>query len=116
MRLHQELVLGMGGVRALRALGLHPRSGTSTRATPRSCSRARARIRRRGHVPRRRLGRCQAERGLHDPHAGLRRQRAVRRGPRPTRRGPAPRRRSACRSRRSWTSVSARTATAVSST
>jgi hypothetical protein len=38
MRLHQELVLGVGGVRALRALGIEPRSGTSTRATRRSCS------------------------------------------------------------------------------
>ena len=39
MRLHQELVLGVGGVRAIRALGLDARrSGTSTRATRRSCS------------------------------------------------------------------------------
>ena len=39
MRLHQELVLGVGGVRALRALGHRARrSGTSTRATRRSCS------------------------------------------------------------------------------
>src|SRR4029077_3596598 len=37
MRLHQELVLGIGGVRAIRALGLRRRSGTSTRATRRSC-------------------------------------------------------------------------------
>ena len=38
MRLHQELVLGVGGVRALRALGHQPSAGTSTKATPRSCS------------------------------------------------------------------------------
>ena len=38
MRLHQELVLGVGGVRALRALGIAARRrGTSTRATRRSC-------------------------------------------------------------------------------
>ena len=30
----QEIVLGIGGVRALRALGLHPRCSTPTRATP----------------------------------------------------------------------------------
>ena len=38
MRLHQEIVLGVGGVRALRALGIKPARGTSTRATRRSCS------------------------------------------------------------------------------
>ena len=38
MRLHQEMVLGVGGVRALRALGIEPPRGTSTRATRRSCS------------------------------------------------------------------------------
>jgi len=37
-RLRQEWILGVGGVRVLRALVLPPRSGTPTKDTPRSCT------------------------------------------------------------------------------
>ena len=40
MRLHQELVLGVGGTRALRALGLEPAVWHLNEGTPRSCSRS----------------------------------------------------------------------------
>ena len=36
MRLRQEWILGVGGVRVLRALGIDPACGTPTRATRRS--------------------------------------------------------------------------------
>ncbi len=57
MRLHQELVLGVGGVRALRALGIDPvrlaPERGPLRAPPR---RARPRVRRRGRLPRQGAG------------------------------------------------------------
>ena len=80
---------GAAGARARRR-----RSGTSTRATRRSCSpSAPASYVAAGRDARRRLGRGPREQRLHDPHAGLGRQRAVRRRPRPARRRPAARRR-----------------------
>ena len=36
LRLRQEWILGVGGVRVLRAMGIDPASGTPTKATPRS--------------------------------------------------------------------------------
>ena len=93
MRLHQELVLGIGGVRAIRALGLAA-GGVAPQRGPLGVPARRAR-------PRVRRGRCQLEdawaRGparqrVHDPHAGLGRQRALRRRARPPRRRPAARR------------------------
>ena len=102
MRLHQELVLGVGGVRAIRALGIDPsvwhlNEGHS--ASP--AGRARPRVRRRRRLPRRGVGPGPGRQRLHDPHAGLRRQRAVRGRPRPPgRRSPPRRRRSADDGRR----------------
>ncbi len=92
MRLHQELVLGVGGVRALRELDLSPavwhlNEGHSAFLL---AERARELIAGGSTVddawtdgPQRR--------GVHDPHAGLRGQRAVRRGPRPAGRAAAAR-------------------------
>ena len=37
LRLRQEWILGVGGVRVLRAMGVDPACGTPTRGTPRSC-------------------------------------------------------------------------------
>ena len=95
MRLHQELVLGVGGVRAIRALGhraggLAPQRGPlrvpARRAGPRAGRRRRA-------ARRRPSSRSARNERLHDPHAGLGRQRALRRRPRAARRGAAARRR-----------------------
>ena len=87
MRLHQELVLGIGGVRAIRALGLDA-GGLAPQRGPLGvpARRARPRVRGRRHVARRGLGRGPARQRLHHPHAGLGRQRAVRRRPGPPRR------------------------------
>ena len=94
MRLHQELVLGIGGVRAIRALGLAPavwhlNEGHSAFLL---AERAREYVAA-GDAARRCPGRGPARQRLHDPHAGLGRQRAVRRRSRPARRRPAARRR-----------------------
>ncbi len=95
MRLHQELVLGIGGVRAhpgarARAGRLAPQRrplGVPARGTG-------ARVRRGGRAARGRPRQGPARQRLHDPHAGLGRQRAVRCRSRP------PCRRSAARRRR----------------
>ena len=88
MRLHQELVLGIGGVRAIRALGLSPavwhlNEGHSAFLL---AERAREHVGDRD-VARRRLARRPARQRVHDPHAGLGRQRAVRQ---PTSSGASP--------------------------
>ena len=93
MRLHQELVLGIGGVRAVRALGLEPavwhlNEGHSAFLL---AERAREYVGR-GPAPRRCLAPGPARQRVHHPHPGLGRQRALRRRPRPTRGRPAPRR------------------------
>ena len=117
MRLHQELVLGIGGVRAIRALGLAPavwhlNEGHSAFLL---AERAREYVAG-GDVARRRLGRRPARQRLHHPHAGLGRQRAVRGGPRAACGRAAARRPAASRSSASSSSVSASTATRASST
>ena len=78
------------------------RSGTSTRATRRSCSRSGpASYVATGEALDEALRPGPRRQRLHDPHAGLGRQRALRRGPRPARRGPAARgRRAAAHGRR----------------
>ena len=93
MRLHQELVLGIGGVRALRALGLTPavwhlNEGHSALLL---AERAREFVLD-GDTLDEALAKVRSRQRLHHPHAGLGRQRALRRGPRPPRRRPAPRR------------------------
>ena len=91
MRLHQELVLGVGGVRALRELGPGARGLAPERGplrVPAGGAGAGARRRRasRWTTPRHRP----AQQRVHDPHARLGRQRALRRRPRPPRgRSPA---------------------------
>ena len=87
MRLHQELVLGVGGVRALRALGdravgLAPQRGPL--GVPARGAGPGVRRDRRG--ARRRPGPGPRRQRLHDPHPGLGRQRALRGRPRPARR------------------------------
>ena len=118
MRLHQELVLGIGGVRALRALGIEPavwhlNEGHSAFLL---AERARELVAGR-HVARRRRG--------HDVKREQPCSRSTRRSPpatsasTPTSCDASPDRSStpaACRSRRSWSSGSARTATQASST
>ena len=92
MRLHQELVLGIGGVRAIRALGFTP-VGLAPQRGPFGVPARRAGARARCGRPGARgcLADGQARQRVHDPHAGVGRQRAVRRRPRPSRRRPAPR-------------------------
>ena len=106
--------------RRARDPGARPRArrcGTSTRATRRSCSpSAPASTSRAGAAARRRVDAGQARQRVHDPHAGLGRQRALRRRPRPARRGPAARRRRRAGRATSSSSGWARTATAASST
>ena len=102
MRLHQELVLGVGGVRALRALGPRARGLAPQRGPLRvPARRARARA---GRATGRSLddafGDGPAQQRVHDPHAGLGGQRAVRRRPRPAGRRPAARRRRPAEHRR----------------
>ena len=99
------------------------RRGTSTRATRRSCSwSGRASCVAAGVDARRGARRRVAEQRVHDPHAGLRGQRALRRGPRPARSparsstATAGRNTAACPSSASWRSAGARTATRPSST
>ena len=79
MRLCQEIVLGIGGVRALRALGIRP-VGLAHERRPRGLPRPGARAREGG--PRRRPVRGAAgdgaQHGLHHPHAGARGERGVR--------------------------------------
>ena len=89
MRLHQELVLGVGGVRALRELGLDA-GGLAPQRGPLGvpARRAGARARRVGPDAGRGLDARPARRGVHDPHPGLGGQRAVRRGPRAAGRRP----------------------------
>ena len=91
MRLHQELVLGhRRRPRAPRARPRRRRSGTSTRATPRSCSPSGpASSWRPGRPLDDAFDRGPARQRVHDPHPGLGRQRALRRGPRPAGRRPA---------------------------
>ena len=89
------------------------RSGTSTRATPRSCSpSAPASSWPPATDARRRLGDGPARQRVHDPHAGLGRQRALRRRPRPARRRPAARRRRRADRQGPRARASARTTTA----
>ena len=88
-----------------------PRSGTSTRATPRSCSpSAPASSSPEGAALDDAFDRGPAQQRVHDPHAGRRGQRALRRRPRPAGRRSAARRRRAAehgrraRSSGSWSS------------
>ena len=113
MRLHQELVLGIGGVRAIRALGLAPavwhlNEGHSAFLLAERARELRGRPAGRSttawdDVPR--------EQRVHDPHAGLGRQRALRCGPRPAGRRAAARTTAASRSSASSSSGSASTGT-----
>ncbi len=80
-RLRQEIVLGIGGVRALRALGLEPdvfhsNEGSRRLPRPRACPRAGAV---RAAVPRGRRGDAW-RRGVHDPHTGAARASTASRG------------------------------------
>ena len=123
MRLHQELVLGVGGTRAIRALGIAP-GGLAPQRGPlgvpprRACPGARDR--RLG--PGRRARQGEARQRVHDPHARLGRQRAVRGRPGPPGGGSAAstatagRAPAACRSTGSSRSAGAWTATTCSST
>ncbi len=84
MRLHQELVLGVGGVRALRALGITPsvwhlNEGHSAFLL---AERTREMVAK-GAAVDGRLRRGAARQRLHHPHAGLGGQRALRCRPRP---------------------------------
>ena len=90
VRIRQELLLGVGGVRALAAMGITPGVAAPQRRTQRVCG-ARARPAADGHRGRRRVGgdppRGRAGR-VHDAHAGAGRPRpllagADRRAPRP---------------------------------
>ena len=116
MRLHQELVLGIGGVRAIRALGLEPavwhlNEGHSAFLL---AERAREYVGR-GAAPRRRLGAGPSRQRVHHPYAGLGRQRTLRCRPgAPGRRAdPGARRRGRANGSSTW--ASARTAIAASS-
>ena len=77
-RLQQEIVLGLGGVLALRALGLQP-GGVAPERRPRGVRRAaaHARLPRRRTDVGRRARRSAADDGLHDAHAGAGRTRRV---------------------------------------
>ena len=82
-RIRQELLLGVGGVRALHALGItpsvyHVNEGHSAFL---AIERARMLVEA-GATDRRRPRRGSPHHRLHDPHAGARRQRGVRRRPR----------------------------------
>ena len=117
MRLHQELVLGVGGVRALRALGIAP-VGLAPQRGPLGVHARGAgpRADGRGHQP---VGRLRAGThvgGVHHPHAGPGRQRALLGRPRAPPGGPfAGDRRPGPRAHpRAWAGPS--TATAASST
>ena len=91
MRLHQELVLGVGGVRALRALGIEPVAWHLNEGHSAFMLVERAReLTRAGRRRRRRPRAGPPGRRVHHPHAGLGRQRALRRRAR------------AARSRRRW--------------
>ena len=80
MRLCQEIVLGIGGVRALRALGIQPAVWHMNEGHVAFLGLERARERvRAGDGLARRLRRC-AEHRLHHPHPGARRQRGLRPG------------------------------------
>ena len=91
-------------------------SGTSTKATRRSCSPSGPASWSRRAGPRRRLVGRPPEQRVHDPHAGLGRQRALRRRPRPAARRPASSTAAACRSSASSSSDWGWTAIAPSST
>ena len=112
MRLHQELVLGIGGVRAIRALGLAPavwhlNEGHSAFLL---AERAREYVAGRASLDDAWTAvRRDSVFTIHTP--GLGRQRAVRRRPRPARRRPAARCRRRARSSASSSSGSASTAT-----
>ena len=87
MRLHQELVLGVGGVRALRALGIAPAVWHLNEGHSAFLLVERARELVAAGTPLDdALGRGQAQQRVHDPHPGLGRQRALRRRPRAARR------------------------------
>ena len=94
MRLHQELVLGVGGVRALRALDLKPAAWHLNEGHSALLLAERARE----HVGAglsldAGLGIRPTRQRVHHPHPGLGRQRAIRRRPRSPGRRPDPRRR-----------------------
>ena len=77
-RLRQELILGIGGVRALRAIGIKPTYWHATKDTRRSILLERLRGRGRGRRTfdeARERGR--PETGIHDPHSGCSRARRV---------------------------------------
>ena len=82
MRLHQELVLGVGGVRALRALGIKPAAWHLNEGHSAFMLVERTRELTPTGVPMdEALERVRSRHGVHHPHAGLGRQRALRRGP-----------------------------------
>jgi starch phosphorylase len=75
MRLHQELVLGIGGVRAIRALGLAPAAWHLNEGhSAFLLAEARAGACRRRRRARRRVVGRQAQQRVHDPYPGLCRQ------------------------------------------
>ena len=79
MRLHQEMVLGVGGVRALRALGIEPRAWHLNEGHSAFMLVERTRELTVDGTPLdEALATRQAQRRLHHPHAGLGRQRALR--------------------------------------
>ena len=79
MRLCQEIVLGIGGVRALRALGIHPAVWHMNEGHVAflALERARERVQARRQPGRGARGRAEDDR-LHDPHARAGRQRDLR--------------------------------------
>ena len=100
MRLHQELVLGVGGVRALRALGIEPAAWHLNEGHSAFLLVERAReLVAQGASLEEALQRVRTQLGVHDPHAGLGGQRALRRRP-----GPAGSPRRSWRQRPAWTS------------
>ncbi len=117
MRLHQELVLGVGGVRAIRALGLAPavwhlNEGHSAFLL---AERARERVAAGAKLDDAWADGAARQR-LHDPHARVGRQRTLRCRARPARRRPAARPRRRPHRPRSSSSASGWTAISASST
>ncbi len=123
MRLHQELVLGAGGVRAIKALGIEPavwhlNEGHSAFLL---VERTRALVEK-GVALDEALDAHPLQQRLHDPHPRLRRQRALRRAswcdawPGRFTTATAARARAAFRSTGSWSWPAASTATRASST